>query len=179
LTAQYDSAFEKRIAPTMEALGFIRCDDYYFCEFKDKKGKTFHAKADWYHSGLKLYVETKCHALNSKSSLETAQNAEQRQREYRRIKGEFFGVFDQLETQWCHSKYKQAAVQKALTPQQMIIVFEKSIPLDEMKAYKKAGLVCISLVDLKTYKVYLRLAQKGLRLQFNYEYYEQNASFVL
>lgn len=179
LTTQYDSAFEKRIAPIMEALGFIRCDDYYIVTFQDKKGKTFHAKADWYHPGLKLYVETKCHALNGKTSLETAQNAEQRQRDYRRLKGEAFGVFDQLLTQWCHSKHKQAIVQRTLTPQQMIVVFEKSIPFEEMKAYKKAGLVCISLADLRTYKAYLHFAQRGLYLSFNYEYYEQSASFVL
>jgi len=175
----YDSAFEQRIAEQMQSLGFIRCDDFYSVTFSDKKGQTFRAKADWFHPGLKLYAETKSHTLNGKTSQESAEKGVERQRQYRQIKGQPLKLIDLLENQWAHSKHKQAAVQRELTPQQMIVVFEKPIPLDEMKAYKKAGLVCIFLADLQTYKAYLHLGRKGLFLQFNYEYYAENISFVL
>jgi hypothetical protein len=175
----YDSAFEQRIAEQMQSLGFTRCDDFYSVTFSDKKGQTFHAKADWYHPGLKLYAETKSHTLNSKKSQQSAEKGVERQRQYRQIKGQPLKLIDLLENQWCHSKHKQAAVQRSLSPQQMIVVFEQSIPIDEMQAYKKAGLVCISLADLHTYKAYLHFGSKKLFLQFNYEYYAENVSFVL
>lgn len=163
----------------MEALGFTRCDAYYQISFVDKTGRPFRARADWYHPALDLYAETKNHTLNSKTSQESAEKAIERQQQYRQIKGQPLKLIDLLKNQWCHSRYKQAAVQRALTPQQMIVVFEKSIPIDEMKAYQKAGLVCISLADLPTYKAYLHFGKKGLHLQFSYDYCEENISFVL
>lgn len=163
----------------MESLGFIRCNDFYSVTFSDKTGHPFRARADWYHPGLKLYAETKSHRLNGRTTIQTAQNAESNQRERRRIRGETFSTYDQLLTQWTHSKYKQAAVQRSLSPQQMIVVFEKSIPFDEMQAYKKAGLVCISLADLPSYKAYLHFGKKGLHTQFSYNYYSEKVSFVL
>lgn len=83
----YDSDYERRILPLMESLGFIRCDDFYQHPFSDKTGQKFRAKADWYHPVLKLYAETKSHTLNSKTTLETAGNAERKQQQRRRSRG--------------------------------------------------------------------------------------------
>lgn len=175
----YDSNFERSIISKMETLGFIRCDDYFPLTFKDETGQTFNAKADWYHPALELYAETKSHTLNSKTTVQTAQNAEQRQQQYRRSRREKFSTLDQLNTQWAHSRYKQAAVQRSLSPQRMIVVFEKPIPYDAMKAYSKAGLVAIDLRSLRSYLAYIHFGRKGLFLQFSYEYYDRDISFVL
>ena len=66
-----------------------------------------------------------------------------------------------------------------LTPQQVIVVFEKSIPLDKMKAYKKAGLVCIPLSAIRNDVAYIRFSRKGLNLPFCLSYPDENISFLL
>ena len=175
----YDSKFERRIHPLMESLGFIRCDDFYQHPFSDKTGQAFRAKADWYHPVLELYAETKSHTLNSKTTLETAGNAEQHQRRHRETKGQAFKRIDQLNTQWAHSKYKQTIVQRSLSPQSMIVVFDKPIPLEEMQAYVKVGLVCVSLSSLKSYLAYIHFVRRGLPLRYNLFYEDEGISFVL
>ncbi|MCY0855746.1 hypothetical protein [Cupriavidus sp. D39] len=178
----YDSKFEQRIAPTMLSLGFVRCDDYYNdasglpLVFTDKQDAPYRAKPDWHHPRLDLYVETKCHALNNKTSQSTANRALDRQRNYR---GGRLILKDLLNLQWSHSRYKQAGVQFVLTPQNLVVVFDEPIPFDEMLTYKKAGLVAINIDSLRSYLGYIHFARKGLALQFDMPYREQGVSFVL
>ena len=166
----YDSNFERRIAEQMHSLGFVRCDDYFRQEgtpqqFHDKEGARFCAKPDWHHPALDLYVETKAGTLNSKTTVRTAASAETHRRNYCRMQRRAFNVGDMFTTQWSHSKTKQAIVQRALSPQSMIVVFAEPVPYETMLKYSKAGLVAIHLDALEQYTRYIRLCRYGLPVQ--------------
>lgn len=180
----YDSQFERRIAPILQSLGFVRSNDYFRLDgspqqFRDKEGAKFCAKPDWHHPQLNLYVETKAGTLNSKTTVRTAASAEAHRREYCRIQGRAFNVGDMFTTQWSHSKTKQALVQRALTPQHLIIVFERPVPYETMLKYRKAGLVAIHLAALPNFLRYIRLCRYGLPVNWWLPYEEEGQAFVL
>jgi len=180
----YDSAFERSIAPILEALGFVRCDDLFELDgspqqFQDKTGATFSARPDWHHPELDLYVETKSGTLNTKTTVKTAASAVARAEHECRLRGQPFGTYHMLQNQWSHSRYKQAAVQSALTPQNMIVVFAERVPYATMMAYAKVGLVAIHLAALPQYLNYIRFVRRGLPFQWNLPYPEEGATFVL
>lgn len=168
----------------MQSLGFVRCGDFYRVSgnpqgFTDKDGARFSAKPDWWHPALNLYVETKSSDLNSRTTVHTAAKAESRQRQSCALRGKPFGTYDMLQTQWSHSRYKQAAVQSALTPQSMVVVFAEPVPYDLMLKYAKAGLVAIHLDALPQYIRYVQLTRYGLPVQWNLPYPEHSATFTL
>lgn len=180
----FDSNYERRIAPTLQSLGFVRCNDYFRLDgsprqFRDKEGAPFCAKPDFWHPELNLYVETKAGTLNSKTTVRTAASAEAHRHEYCRIQGRAFNVGDMFATQWSHSKVKQATVQRALTPQHLIIVFERPVPYEQMLKYKAAGLVAIHLGALPSFLRYIRLCRYGLPVQWELPYMAEGCSFVL
>ncbi|WP_404991289.1 hypothetical protein [Cupriavidus pauculus] len=180
----FDSAFERSIAPTLEALGFVRSKDYFrldgqLQQSQDKTRATFSARPDWHHPVLDLYVETKSGTLNSKTTVKTAASAEARARRDCTLRGQRFGTYHMLQNQWSHSRYKQAAVQSARTPQNMIVVFAERVPFDLMMAYAKVGLVAIHLAALGQYLNYIRFVRRGLPVQWNLPYPEHGATFVL
>ncbi|SOZ17068.1 conserved hypothetical protein [Cupriavidus taiwanensis] len=82
-------------------------------------------------------------------------------------------------TQFSHSRYKQAIVQRALTPQHLIVVFERPVPYETMLKYAKAGLVAIHLEALPQFLRYIRLCRYGLPVQWNLPYEEEGKAFVL
>jgi len=180
----YDSEFERSIAPTLEALGFVRSNDYFrldgqLQQFRDKTGATFIARPDWHHAELDLYVETKSGTLNSKTTVKTAASAEARVRRDCSLRGQPFSTYHMLQNQFSHSRYKQAAVQSVLTPQHMIVVFAERVPYATMIGYAKVGLVAIHLDALPQYLQYIRFARHGLPVQWNLPYPEESANFVL
>ncbi|PWK38674.1 hypothetical protein [Cupriavidus plantarum] len=180
----YDSRFEQRIAPQLEALGFVRCTDYFqqdgdVRQFHDKEGARFSAKPDFWHPKLDLYIETKAGTLNSKTRVRTAANAEAHRRDHCRIRGKAFNVGDMYATQFSHSRYKQSAVQRALTPQSVIVVFAERVPYATMTAYAKVGMVAIHLDALPQYLHYIQFTRYGLPVSWNLPYPEHGSSFVL
>ncbi|KAF7963434.1 hypothetical protein AWV80_09570 [Cupriavidus sp. UYMU48A] len=180
----YDSAYEARIAPILIVLGFIRVSEYYKQggsprRFYDSDNAHFCAMSDWWHPQLRLYVETKSATLNDHPTKQAATTAEAARRASCRARRKKFGTYDMLQTQWSHSRFKQAAVQRALSPQSLIVVFDKPVPYATMIAYAKIGLVAIHLDALEQYTRYVRLCRYGLPVQWELPYAEQGHSFVL
>ncbi|WP_011299442.1 hypothetical protein [Cupriavidus necator] len=180
----FDSAYEARIAPILMALGFIRVSEYYKQggsprRFYDSDNAHFCAMSDWWHPKLRLYVETKQAELNEHPTKQAAATAEAARRASCRGRRKKFGTYDMLQTQWSHSRFKQAAVQRDLSPQSMIVVFDKPVPYATMIAYAKIGLVAIHLDALEQYTRYIHFCRRGLPVQWNLPYPEENAAFVL
>ncbi|HWV02969.1 hypothetical protein [Ralstonia sp.] len=180
----YDSAYERSIAPILTALGFIRVSEYYKQggsprRFHDSDNAQFCAMPDWWHPELRLYVETKAAMLNDHPTKQAAATAEASRRASCRARRKRFSTYDMLQTQWSHSRYKQATIQRALSPQSMIVVFAEPVPYETMLKYSKAGLVAIHLDALEQYTRYIRLCRYGLPVQWSLPYVEQGCSFVL
>lgn len=180
----FDSAYERQIEPLMSSLGFSRVSSFYKQggspqRFHDSDGAQFCACPDWWHPKLRLYVETKCATLNNEPSKRTAAKAEARQRASCRARRKAFSTGDMLATQWCHSVHKQTAVQRALTPQSLIVVFAEPVPYATMLAYKRAGLVAIHLAALPNFLRYIRLCRYGLRVNWWLPYEDEGQAFVL
>jgi len=183
---KYDSRFEQRIAPQLEALGFVRCNDHFrqdgdVRQFHDKEGARFSAKPDWHHPKLGLYIETKAGTLNSKTTVRTAANAEAHRRDHCRIQGKAFNVGDMYATQWSHSRSKQAIVQRDLTPQNFVVVFDKAPSWAEAWDCWNAGIVFVPLADLRQFVAARQLQRLGIGASFSLRYNVegQEVSFVI
>lgn len=75
--------------------------------------------------------------------------------------------WDKLQNGFNHSKYKHVAIQKELTAERYIIVFDGPIPAHDMAIYNKRGLVCIPLLALPSYLGFLHFRRRGLDVGFS------------
>lgn len=155
----YDSKFEKISAPYLQRFSCIRCSDTLTATFKDKKGDSFKAKADFYHPTTGLFIELKCSKLNSKTSKASADKAIARQLNWR---NGILETVDELNCSWSNSIYKQAIVQKKLTRNNFIIVFDLLPNYEEATRLLKAGLVWCDLKSLPSYLAFLQFQKAGI-----------------
>ena len=79
-------------------------------------------------------------------------------------------LFDRLKLGWNHAFRKHAIVQKVLTPQNYVVVFEKAVPMPDAMTYTNAGIVFCTMKSLPAYIVKVRLAKRGLNLPFRLHY---------
>lgn len=158
----FDSAAEAKASFRFAELGCIPCKQTFPQIFKDSEGTEFQAKPDFYHPGSKLYIEFKCATLNGRK---TKANADKQEADKLQFKG-FLSDFDRINLQWNHAKQKHAIVQKTLTPQNFIVVFDKPPSWGDAYTYFKAGIVFCPMSALPTYLAKVRLAKAGLNLPF-------------
>ncbi|MDO9419963.1 MAG: hypothetical protein Q7T66_04795 [Herminiimonas sp.] len=173
----YDSKFEETTAPYLQRFSCIRCSDTLEAIFKDKQGVSFKAKADFYHPATGLFIELKCSELNSKTSKASADKAIARQLEWRNGN---LKTIDELNFSWSNSIYKQSIVQKELTRNNFIIVFDVLPNFDEAQRLIKAGLVWCDLRSLPSYLGFLQLQRAGINaFTFRLSYTDNEIEHVL
>ena len=102
--------------------------DYYPCTFFDADNIQFSAKKDFYDEATATYIEFKSHQLNTKKTQAESIHAYDKSVSFVSARG--MDLF-RLETQWCHSLYKQKLVQSSLEAVgiKMVVVFAKGTKL--------------------------------------------------
>lgn len=171
----YDSKAEAAASPDFLRLGCIRASGHYAQTFTDADGAAFHARPDFYHPAAGLFIEYKAAPLNGRTTKATAERAEASQMQR---KG-FLTGWDWLQCGWNHSKAKQAIVQRKLTPQNFVVVFNEPPTIPEAMAYVKAGIVFIPLSALPSYLLHARLAKAGIQTGFQLRYDTDEAGPVV
>ena len=170
MKSQNDSIKEGDIEPNMNALGFVRCNSYFLQgskprQFSDKTGRTFPARQDWLHLASGIPAESKFCVLNAKTTKASSEAAMTRARAYRVLQGQADSTSlarsDQLKHQWNHSAYKQAIVQKELTPYGFLVFFETPPTFEEMVSYVSKGLFPIAMSAIPSYMLNIRLQPTG------------------
>lgn len=126
--------------------------------FQDKDGVTFNAMADFYHSGLDLWVEIKCKHLNGKT---TKSNAEKAYARLDPLKLAKHPTHYQIQTQWNHSSVKHAVVQSTIGRPQYALVFTQKPDDDTLSRITKQGIQAFSLKRFAS-MVELQLACDGV-----------------
>lgn len=167
----FDSKAEAAAFPEFQRLGCIRASGPYPQTFTDANGTGFRAKPDFYHPASGLFIEFKSAPLNGRKTKATAERAEASQLER---KG-FLTRYDWLQCGWNHAKAKQAIVQRQLTPQRFVVVFDKPPTFAEAMKYMKAGVVFIPLSALPSYLLHARLAKAGIQTGFQLRYGTEEA----
>lgn len=162
----YDSKAEAAASQELARLGCTRPAGQYPQTFTDADGTEFRAKPDFYHPRSGLYIEFKAAPLNSKTTKATAERAEASQR----ARKGFLTTWDWLQCGWNHAKAKHAIVQRVLTPQNFIVVFDKPPSIAEAGDYKKAGIIFVPLSALPSFLLHARLAKAGIRTGFLLRY---------
>jgi hypothetical protein len=169
MSATYSSAAEQAIAAHFISLGCIPCQSFhphFQTEFPDKNGYMFTALPDFYHKPSNTFFEYKCGALNSKGSFLAADNKLRGQYRFR-FKQDSSALshyavserlwkaryqYDCLEHAWNHSLAKHLIVQRALSPQHYVVVFDIDLPGEAIsKKYERKGLFSIPLENLQRY----------------------------
>lgn len=162
----YDSEAEAAAAGELARLGCFRAIGHFPQAFTDADGTEFRAKPDFYHPRSDLFIEFKAAPLNGKKTKATADRAMASKQEFRGS----LTLYDFLSNGWNHAKAKQAIVQRVMTPQNLIVVFEKPPTAKEATKYVKAGIVFIPLSALASYLGYVRLLKAGLQVDFLLRY---------
>lgn len=165
---EHASAAEARASFTLARYGITPWDSAYPVTFTDAEGTTFTAKSDFRCEPLGLLFEFKAAPLNGRTSKRAAINAEARV-----SRDDALGFLDQrnrayrlLDAQWNHSRYKLAAVVKALTPAKCILLV-KDIPTDkELAKLDRAGIFVRYVGNVRTFGLFLKLAAAGLDVGF-------------
>lgn len=167
----YDSQAEAKASFRFAELGCFSAKGRFDQTFKDSEGTEFRACPDSYHAGSGLYLEFKTATLNG---VKTKASADKQLAAKECFKG-FLTMFDRLKLAWNHARRKHAIVQKALTPQNYIVVFEKAVPMEDALAYMKAGIVFCTMKSLPSYLAKVKLAQHGLHVAFTMPYMGEEA----
>lgn len=162
----YDSKAEAAASFKLAKLGCLRVNDPFPQTFTDADGTRFTARPDYFNDRCGLWLEFKAAPLNSKTTKATAERAETRARER---KG-WLTSWDWINCQWTHSKFKQAIVQRQLSPQNFIVVFDKPPTIAEARNYEKAGIVFVPLSALPSFLLHARLAKAGIKTGFELQY---------
>lgn len=141
---------EQKAFPILSRFGFVPCQDEFFAEtFFDKEDTEFHAKPDYKHPELNIYVEVKDSSLNSKTSKRMAENAYRRIDPYRLAKSP---TYYQIKNQWNHSAAKQSIVQHTLGgADRFIVVFTGKPDSKTLELIEKHGLHAYSLDKFSLY----------------------------
>jgi hypothetical protein len=163
---KFDSKSEATASHTFASLSCLPAKGTLPQTFKDADGIEFHAKADFIHTPTGVLIEYKNAPLNNKKTKRTSDNALESKLKFRG----FLSLWDYICHGWNHSKNKQAIVQKALTPQNFIVVFDKPPALAEAYTYQQAGIVFIPMSALSKYLSYVRLVKAGLAATFSLSY---------
>lgn len=162
----YDSVAEAKASFRFAELGCIPAKGTFDQTFSDADGTPFHAKPDFYHSLTGLYIEFKCATLNG---VKTKANSEKQLADKEAFKGNLT-MFDRLKFGWNHARRKHAIVQRALTPRNYIVVFDKPPAWQDAFDYYKAGIVFCPMSALPSYLAKVRLAQRGVNVSFQLSY---------
>lgn len=146
---------EQKAAEVLIPLGCIHQNDKLLpYTFRDKEGREFSAKADFYHPDLGLYIEVKDSHLNGKTSKANAEKAYSRVDPDRLRKAP---RYYQIQNQWNHSATKQAIVQSRIGASQFVVVFTKAPDDSTLMRIQRQGLHAFSLTRF-TGMVQLQLA---------------------
>jgi len=162
----YDSKAEAAASFQFAKLGCFPASGFYPQTFTDADGTEFPAKPDFFHPASGLYIEFKAGKLNGKKTKANADRAIASRQEF---KGSL-SLYDFLSHGWNHAKAKQAIVQRQLTPQNFIVVFDKPPTFAEAIDYVRAGIVFVSVSALRSYLLHARLAKAGIRTGFQLRY---------
>lgn len=160
----YDSSAEEQASAHLAKLGFVRCNTTFEHTFMDASSCTFRACPDFYNECAGLYVEYKPCKLNSRGTKAIADNALAHAQSWA------YNAYNHIKHGWSNSLFKQAAVQKVLTPQNFIVVFDTLPELKAAKKYARHGVVFCTLDSLRSYVAYVRLCKLGLNINFNLRY---------
>ena len=166
--ATHDSFDEAKASFRLAPMGIMRCTETYPVTFTDRKGDTFTAKSDFKCQASGTWFEFKSATLNGRTTLATAKKAEATVRRNDALCFVTKGTlrYRLLESQWCHSRYKQAAVVNTLTPANVVLVFKHAPGDVAAKRLAKAGIFYRTLDNVSVFALYLRLAAAGLDVGF-------------
>lgn len=162
----YDSKAEAAASRRFRQLGCIPTDAAFPHTFTDAEGKEFRAKPDFFHPASGLFIEHKSAPLNSRTTKSIADRAIASKQAFKGT----LSTWDWLCDGWNHSKHKHAIVQRELSPQNFVVVFDQAPTAKEAMAYKKGGLVFIAMTALPSYLLYARLAKAGIKAGFLLRY---------
>lgn len=162
----FDSLAEAKASFRFAELSCFHAKSKFSQTFKDMEGTEFRACPDFYHARYGLYLEFKTATLNG---VKTKASADKQLNEKEAFKGSL-SLYDRLKLQWNHARRKHAIVQKALTPQNYVVVFESAVPIAAAVDYINAGIVFCTLASLPSYLAKVRLAQLGLHVAFTMPY---------
>ena len=166
--ATHDSSDEAQASFRLAPMGIMRCTETYPVTFKDKTGTPFTAKSDFRCQASGTWFEFKSAMLNSKTTFAAAKKAVAtvRRDEAMCVLSKGSLRYRLLDSQWCHSRYKQAVVVNALTPAKVVLVFKHAPGDDAAKRLAKAGIFWRTLDNVSVFALYLRLAAAGLDVGF-------------
>lgn len=166
----FDSEAEAKASFQFARIGCLPYQQTFPNIFKDSEGTEFRAKSDFRHAGSSLYIEFKTYTLNGTKTKASADSQTEKRMEYRRIRGEAMKPIDRLKFQWNHARRKHAIVQKALTPQNYVVVFKKLPSRKDAMHYVKAGIIFTPFSALPSYLAYAKFAKLGLNVSFRLHY---------
>lgn len=165
MNPKFDSKTEENAHPVFTSLGCVHVGDEYFdTTFTDKTGNTFRARPDYYHPASDCYIEFKSATLNSRTSKDNSEKALARAKSSNAFRRNTSDHWDSLNNGWNHSRHKQRIVQKALSPDNFIVVFKDGISTEDMAQYQRLGLVTIPLNALPSWLGFQRLRKAGCNL---------------